>query len=119
MTEVFNKTAEKEKRRDLRNNLTEAEKIVWNKIRSKQINGKKFRRQVSIGSYVVDFYCSELKLIVEIDGGIHETADAKEYVNYRDTYMQSLGLTVIRYKNDDIFNNIDTVIENIEKICKS
>jgi very-short-patch-repair endonuclease len=85
MTEVFNKTAEKEKRRELRNNLTEAEKIVWNKIRSKQINGKRFRRQVSIGPYVVDFYCPELKLIVEIDGDSHETDDAKEYDDYRDS----------------------------------
>ena len=117
MTEVFNRKAEKEKRRILRNEATKAEKIIWDRIRNKKINGKKFRRQVSIGPYIVDFYSPELKLIIEIDGDTHNTSDAKEYDEYRDSYMNSLGLNIVRYTNYEVFNNIDKLINEIKKIC--
>ena len=119
MTEIFNKFAEKEKRRLLRANSTEAEKIIWEKIRNKQINKKKFRRQVSIGSYIADFYCPELRLVIEIDGNVHNSNYAKEYDAYRDIYMESLDLKIFRFSNEDIFNKLDEVIDKIKILTRN
>ena len=79
MTELYNKTSEKEKRRSLRNNMPPAEKIVWEKLRNRQIEGCKFRRQYSIDRFVIDFYAPELKLAIEIDGDSHFQDGAQVY----------------------------------------
>jgi very-short-patch-repair endonuclease len=71
MTILYNKTSEKAKGQLLRKNMTNAEALVWSKIRDKQIEGSKFRRQYSVGQFVIDFYCTELKLAIEIDGDSH------------------------------------------------
>ena len=68
MTELFNKTQGKQKRRELRRNMTKAELMIWSKLRRKQVCGYKFRRQYGVGSYIIDFYCPKIKLAVEIDG---------------------------------------------------
>jgi len=71
MTEIFNKKEYTKKRRHLRKDMTKAEIYLWSKLKGKQINGLKFRRQYGINNYTVDFYCSELRLAIEIDGGVH------------------------------------------------
>lgn len=104
-------------RRDLRNNPTPEENILWQQIRNSKL-GFKFRRQHSIGNFIVDFYCPVKKLIIEIDGGQH--LDKKEYDKERSNYLESLGFKVIRFWNDEVNNDIDKVIEKIRiELCFS
>jgi very-short-patch-repair endonuclease len=100
--------------RDLRNNLTESEKKLWSVLRMKQIDGNKFRCQHPIYRYILDFYCHEKQLAIEIDGEIHSSRQG--YDKYRDEFLQSLGIKTVRVKNEDVLNNIETVIEMIKEI---
>lgn len=113
MTLLFNKASEKQKRRILRKNSTEAEKLVWSRLRKRQLAGVKFRRQYSIGAYVADFYCPEKKLAIEIDGAQHFEEDAMEYDRRREEYMASAGIKTIRFTNKDVFNNMEGVLQKI------
>jgi very-short-patch-repair endonuclease len=99
------------KARQLRNNLTEAERILWQRIRFKQIDGFKFRRQVKMDRYIVDFYCSAANLIVEVDGGQH--AENIEYDNKRTAWLNARGHRVIRFWNNEVHDNIEGVLEQI------
>ncbi len=94
----------------LRKNMTDAEQALWQKIRFNQL-GVKFRRQTPIGSCFVDFYCHEYDLVVELDGSHH--LDQAEYDEQRTLYLQSLGLRVIRFWNNDVLLNIEAVLEEI------
>jgi len=114
MTELFNKKSEKEKRRYLRRNITLAEKIIWLNIRRKQIEEERFLRQFSIKHYVLDFYCPKLRLALEIDGETHLTEEELEYDKQRQDYLESLGIIFLRFKNEEVFNNADVVIEKIK-----
>ncbi len=96
--------------RNLRKNMTDAEQALWQKIRFNQL-GVKFRRQTPIGSFFVDFYCHEYGLVVELDGSHH--IDQAEYDEQRTLYLQSLGLRVIRFWNNDVLLNIEAVLEEI------
>jgi len=104
-----------DRRRELRNNQTKAEDILWQYLRGKKL-GVKFRRQHSIGGYILDFYCIDRKLVIEIDGEIHNTSEAKEYDDIRDKFFTSLDFAVMRFKNSEVENDIDLVIERI-KAC--
>jgi very-short-patch-repair endonuclease len=97
----------------LRKSQTDAEKIVWQKLRSKQLNGWKFKRQQPLGRYIVDFVCFDKKLIIEIDGGHHATQ--RDADRQRELWLQSEGFEVVRFWNNDIFENIDGVLETIMK----
>jgi very-short-patch-repair endonuclease len=97
--------------RDLRKSMTESEKILWKRIRKKQLLGLHFRRQHPYGIYILDFYCFEAQLAIEIDGMIHLTRI--EYDNERTEYLEASGLKVIRFKNEDIETRIEVVIEKI------
>ena len=99
--------------KELRVNLTEAEKKVWNHLRSKQLEGLKFRRQQLIGKYIVYFVCFEKKIIVEIDGGQHADSDIDVA---RDNWFQSQGFQVLRFWNNHVFENLNGVIEKIRQI---
>ena len=101
--------------RQLRTEMTNAETRLWAKIRAKQIQSLRFRRQHGIGPYIVDFYCSERSLVIEVDGDIH--ADQNQIVRdrQREVYLTMLGLEVIRYCNDDILNNLEGVLEDLSK----
>ena len=116
MTIIFNRQSDKEKRRQLRDNMPEAEVILWSRLQRKTLRGHKFRRQYGIGRYVVDFYCPKLKLAIEIDGDSHFTDQAQEYDREREAYIQSLGLKVIRFTNLEVRNNLCAVLEAIEKL---
>ncbi len=103
----------KEKARGLRKSMTDAEKLLWQKLRNRQQNGKYFRRQHPFGIYILDFYCFEANLVIEIDGKIH--LGHKEYDRARTDYLNSAGLKVLRFKNEDVEEHLDLVIDIISK----
>ena len=112
---IYNRPALKESRRQLRNNSTPAESALWEMLRSGRLCGTKWRRQVSIGNYIVDFYCPKAHLCIELDGEDHYTilGDTKDYD--RTEYLKSKGLNVIRFENCEIWNDINRVLESIKK----
>ena len=97
--------------RDLRKNLTDAERCLWRDLRHCQIAGCRFRRQAPIGPYIVDFVCFERKLVVELDGGQH--AAQVEYDQTRTDWLGSQGFRVLRFWNSEVFENRDGVLEAI------
>lgn len=97
--------------KQLRQNMTNAERLLWKHLRGKQLNHLKFRRQHPIGNYIVDFVCIEKKLIIEIDGGQH--ADNKRYDGQRTKYLQKKGYHVIRFWNNEVLQNSTVVLEKI------
>jgi leucyl-tRNA synthetase len=107
--------------RGLRKNQTDAEELLWSRIRKRQLNGKKFLRQYAIlyGSYlgsslfyIVDFYCFECKLIIEVDGKIHDTQKDEDLK--RDRKLTNLGNQVLRFKNEEVFGDLEGVVEKIK-----
>ncbi len=103
--------------KNLRQNSTFAEKILWEKLRNKQFYGIKFRRQEPIGDYIVDFISFQKNLIIEIDGGYHKKSEQKEYDKYRDNYLKFNDAIILRFTNDDIINNLDKVLFEIKDAC--
>ena len=110
---IYNEKILESRRRDLRVKQTEAEKILWQKLRNRQINGFKFFRQCSIGKYIADFYCSELRLVIELDGSHHYEENSLEYDNIREEFMKSLDIKTIRFNNLDVFKSLDEVMERV------
>ena len=105
-------------KRRLRSNMTGPETRLWSRLRARQLQGLKFRRQHGIGPYIVDFYCPEQSLVIEVDGDSHADADQIVKDQLRDKYFQSLGLRVIRYFNNDIVKNLAGVLEDLaEKLA--
>jgi very-short-patch-repair endonuclease len=117
MTEIFNKSTVKKLRQNLRNKSVVSERLLWQKIRKKQIDYK-FRRQVSVDKYIVDFYCPQLKLVIEVDGAHHETEEEVAKDKERQFYLESLGLIVKRYLNKDIKENLSGVLVDLSDLCK-
>jgi very-short-patch-repair endonuclease len=107
------------KARVLRNHMTKPEIILWSRLRSKKIYGYKFRRQQPIFDYVVDFYCDELKLIIEVDGEIHSLDEKPESDKKRDKILKINGYHIIRLSNFEIETNIDSTISNIKSFINS
>jgi len=101
------------KARELRKNQTKAEEILWEILRNRQFLNLKFRRQHQIGDYIVDFYCPELKLIIEIDGGIHNTEEQSKKDSKREAYLKSLGNNILRFSNQRIFEDLDGALQDI------
>jgi len=102
----------------LRENMTVPESLLFEKLRKNQILGLRFKAQHPINQFIVDFYCHKLKLVIEIDGEIHENDEAQEYDFNRTIELEKFGLKVVRFKNKDIIDNIDLVIRKINDICK-
>ena len=98
----------------LRKNMTKAEKIVWERLCKNKL-GVRIRRQHPIYKYIVDYYCHEVKLIIEIDGGIHLSKENKECDIDRDTTLNEFGIQIIRFTNEEVINDIDQIIEDIKK----
>lgn len=103
----------KQASRDLRNNMTEAEKFLWSRIRGKQILGLQFYRQKPILNFIVDFYSPAVNLVIECDGSQHYTDNGLDADRVRDEALAQLGLTVLRFDNLQILNEIDVVLEKI------
>jgi very-short-patch-repair endonuclease len=99
--------------KSLRVNMTEAERLLWEKIRVKQLKGYQFYRQKTIGNYIVDFYCPKAKLVIELDGGQHYSAEGKAKDRARDRYMKDIGLRVLRFSDKEVFNNTQGILERI------
>jgi len=99
----------------LRKDQTEAEKIIWQSLRRRQIEGLRFRRQHPINNFVADFYCHEAKLVIEIDGGVHEDPEQKEKDLARQQIINDFGIKVLRFKNEEIVNDIESVIIKIQR----
>jgi len=119
MARIFNVAKLKERRKYLRSNQTPTEKKLWEFIRRKQFYGIQFYRQYGIGPYIADFYAPSIKLCIEVDGDQHYTADGKEYDSERDNYMKTLNISVIRFRNKEVLQNIDEIVDMIEKkICE-
>lgn len=98
----------------LRKKMTPSEKILWNKLNKKQIYGVTFRRQHPIDKYIVDFYCHQAKLVIELDGETH--LKQKEYDKNRDSELIEHGLLVLRFKNEQVIDNINSVVQKIKKV---
>lgn len=105
----------KDNRRQLRKNLTPAEAFLWKNLRGKKLNQKKFRRQHGIGPYIVDFYCAEEGLIIELDGAVHMNPTAEEYDRKRTDYLSKLGFILLRFENKMVFENLSSVLMEIKE----
>ena len=100
----------------MRNNMTPAEEELWRLLRKHKLSGRKFRRQHSIGSYIIDFYCASEKLVIEVDGSVHDTPVAVANDQLRDETLQQLGYKVIRIRNSEVFEQPEVVLQKIATI---
>jgi very-short-patch-repair endonuclease len=99
--------------RKFRKNMTDAERHLWSKIRIRQVGGYQFYRQRIIGDYIVDFYCPRAKLVIEVDGGQHNSDKAAANDEERSEYLNDKGLTVIRFDDIEVLKNVGGVVEKI------
>ena len=116
MTEFFNRSIERDNRRDLRNAMPGAEVRLWARLKGRQLLGCKFRRQYSVGPFVMDFYSPEIKLGIELDGDSHFREGARAYDERRDVFIRSFGIEIMRFLNTDIDENLDGVLEVIGRM---
>ena len=93
--------------------MTDAETLLWSKLRGKQLKGCQFYRQKIIGNYIADFYCPKAKVVIEVDGGQHYSTEGKEKDQMRDDYMTIEGITVLRFSDIEVLRNLDAVLEKI------
>ena len=107
----------KQASRDLRNNMTDAEKLLWSRLRNKQILGLQFYRQKPILNYIVDFYCPTANLVIECDGSQHFTIEGLEADRIRDEALAQLGLKVLRFDNGQVMGWIEEVVEVVYRYC--
>jgi len=104
--------------KELRKNATEAETILWSKLNKNKVLGLQFRRQHPINMFIADFYCPKINLVIEVDGSIHEIPEFKVHDNGRSDFLNDNGITVIRFSNEQITNEIDSTMKEIEKTVK-
>jgi len=102
----------------LRQNQTEAENLLWSMLRNKKLKGFKFRRQHPISNFVADFYCAERKLIVELDGAMHNSIEGRSYDKARTKFLNNSKVSVIRFKNQEVIKNIDKVLREILNVLE-
>lgn len=114
MNFLYNDPLRKKIRTKLRKSQTDAEKLLWSKLRAKQLCGIKFFRQYSIGNYIVDFYSSQKRLVIEVDGGQHNEIEEKQNDQERTHYFNTLGIKEIRFWNNEVLQNIEGVITAIK-----
>ncbi len=100
-------------KRALRQNMTPAEKILWQELRGRKLSGTKWKRQESIDQFIADFLCKEHRLIVEVDGGIHETQ--RDYDRFRTEVIRDYGYSVLRFTNEEVFQNLPNVLSRISE----
>jgi len=103
--------------KELRKSQTEAEEIIWEELKAKKLNGLKFRRQVPYDTFVIDFLCPSKKVILEIDGKIHLKTKFRD--QERDEYFMEKGYKVLRIKNEEVFHNLDDVLQRIKKSTRN
>ncbi len=101
----------------MRSNATDAEHLMWQLLRAKRFMNLKFRRQHVIAPYIVDFYCHELGLVIELDDSQHGTEDGRAYDAERTKFLEALGLKIVRYWNYDVLNRADVVLVDLWNVC--
>ena len=106
-----------ERAKAMRENMTQAEKSVWELLKSNKMLGLRFKPQHPIDIFIADLYCHQLKLVIEIDGGIHKSVDQGEYDIGREAELEHWGIKVIRFTNEEVESNIDQIQSEIERIC--
>ncbi|WP_245870363.1 endonuclease domain-containing protein [Labilibaculum manganireducens] len=106
-----------EKAKYLRGNMTLAELRLWEELKAKKVQGLRFRAQHPIDIFIADFYCHSLKLVIEVDGGIHQSSEQKEYDIGREAEINHWGIKIIRFTNNEIEEDLNKVIDEINKIC--
>lgn len=117
MKYLRNDPALKQRRQELRKKQTEAEKIFWKHMRNRQLYGMRFFRQYSVGPYILDFYCPQMRLAIELDGGQHTEDDKREYDEARSAYLQAQGIDIIRFWNHEVLHQTKSVLRRVaEKI---
>ncbi len=102
-----------QKAEELRIRMTKAETVLWESLRNKRLNGLKFRRQHPISRFIVDFYCHKYKLVVELDGSIHNLPEVAENDKNREKELRDLGLYILRFTNDQVINDLAFVLQTI------
>lgn len=110
---LYNNKSLRERRRELRNNQTPAEKVLWSKISKNQILGLRFLRQYGIGPYILDFYCPKIRLGIELDGSIHREKENKIYDQDRTKFLKNLDIEIVRFWNDEVLNNLAETIDKL------
>jgi very-short-patch-repair endonuclease len=115
---IHNRTELVSRRKHLRKKLTPAEATLWGLLKNKHLEGRKFRRQHSVGRYILDFYCSSEMLAIELDGEHHFSHEGQEYDQKRTEYLTSLKIRVIRFENEQIFQSAEAVVLEIKKHFK-
>ena len=118
MTEFFNRPTEEDLRKRLRNEMPKAEVILWSQLQRRQLYGLKFRRQYSVGPCMIDFYCPEAMLAVEVDGDSHFTPEARQADATRQQNIERFGIRFFRCTNLDVFENLEGDIEAIAAAAK-
>jgi very-short-patch-repair endonuclease len=113
MNEFFNRSSETGKRRQLRGSMPDAEVILWSRLKGRQLLGCKFRRQYSVGAFVIDFFSAEVRLGIELDGDSHYQMGGAEYDQKRQQFIESFGIRIVRFLNTEIYENLDGVLEAI------
>ncbi len=113
---TFNRKELKSRRKSLRNHSTLAEVILWKHLKRGQLDGRKFRRQESIGPFIADFYCPVERLVVELDGQVHFNKEAMKYDADRTKYLNNLGLQVVRFENKEVLYNVRGVLQEIRAV---
>jgi very-short-patch-repair endonuclease len=111
---IHNEASQKLLRQSLRNNATSAEAILWRALKGKQVDGLKFRRQFGAGPYVIDFYCPEIRLGIELDGGVHKASYTNEYDEMRTKFLNENRIRILRFDNEVVYNNVEGIIEAIK-----
>jgi len=103
--------------RNLRQNMTPAEQVLWEALKGRQVAGLKFRCQHPVGPFILDFYCPARKLVVEVDGGVHD--GQAEYDAARTQQLNDYGYQVLRFRNDEVLNDLDSVLERVRQVALS
>ena len=112
---IHNVSGFNDRRKQLRENLTSAEALLWLNLKGRRLNGKKFRRQHSIGPYIVDFFCPECRLAIELDGAAHLTDNGNEADTRRSEFLKRFNVRVIRFENRAVFEDLEGVLEDIRR----
>ena len=102
----------------LRRNMTQSEKVLWEKLRNNKLNGYRFKAQHPIAKFIVDFYCHKALLIIEIDGSVHDKEEVKEHDENRSLEIEKFGLKIVRFSNDQILNEIEAVLKKISSVLE-
>jgi very-short-patch-repair endonuclease len=104
---------------ELRKNMTYAEKVLWQQLRNRKLDNLKFRRQHPVAIFILDFYCHEKKLAIEVDGGIHNNEEQKEWDENRTYELNEFGIVILRFSNEEVIDKTEMVVDSIKIFLES